>query len=255
MKKKWLEKTHSTQNLNIIGNKKMKVVILAGGLGTRMPEYTTKIPKPMVRIGNKPILKHIIDHYVKYGFCNFYLALGYKSEIIRKYIKSTKFSKNVRINLIDTGQKTMTGGRLKRLKKYINNETFMMTYGDGLSNINLKRLLHFHKKNKKLVTLTAVRPPARFGAIKLKKNLVSYFKEKSKMDEGWINGGFFVIEPEFLKYIKGDGTFLEREPLEKLTSRKQLSAFKHQGFWQCMDTKRDKDRLEEMLKNRRLRTK
>ena len=255
MKKKWLEKTHSTQNLNIIGNKKMKVVILAGGLGTRMPEYTTKIPKPMVRIGNKPILKHIIDHYVKYGFCNFYLALGYKSEIIRKYIKSTKFSKNVKINLIDTGQKTMTGGRLKRLKKYLNNETFMMTYGDGLSNINLKRLLHFHKKNKKLVTLTAVRPPARFGAIKLKKNLVSYFKEKSKMDEGWINGGFFVIEPEFLKYIKGDGTFLEREPLEKLTSRKQLSAFKHQGFWQCMDTKRDKDRLEEMLKNRRLRTK
>ena len=255
MKKKWLEKTHSTQNLNIIGNKKMKVVILAGGLGTRMPEYTTKIPKPMVRIGNKPILKHIIDHYVKYGFCNFYLALGYKSEIIRKYIKSTKFSKNVKINLIDTGQKTMTGGRLKRLKKYLNNETFMMTYGDGLSNINLKRLLHFHKKNKKLVTLTAVRPPARFGAIKLKKNLVSYFKEKSKMDEGWINGGFFVIEPEFLKYIKGDGTFLEREPLEKLTSRKQLSAFKHQGFWQCMDTKRDKDRLEEMLKRRRLKTK
>ena len=255
MKKKWLEKTHSTQNLNIIGNKKMKVVILAGGLGTRMPEYTTKIPKPMVRIGNKPILKHIIDHYVKYGFCNFYLALGYKSEIIRKYIKSTKFSKNVKINLIDTGQKTMTGGRLKRLKKYLNNETFMMTYGDGLSNINLKRLLHFHKKNKKLVTLTAVRPPARFGAIKLKKNLVSYFKEKSKMDEGWINGGFFVIEPGFLKYIKGDSTFLEREPLEKLTSRKQLSAFKHQGFWQCMDTKRDKDRLEEMLKRRRLKTK
>ena len=131
----------------------------------------------------------------------------------------------------------------------------MMTYGDGLSNINLKRLLNFHKKNKKLVTLTAVRPPARFGAIKLKKNLVSYFKEKSKMDEGWINGGFFVIEPEFLKYIKDDNTFLEREPLEKLTSRKQLSAFKHQGFWQCMDTKRDKDRLEEMLKNSRLKIK
>tara|TARA_Y100001958_G_C21132639_1_gene473553 strand:+ start:265 stop:966 length:702 start_codon:yes stop_codon:yes gene_type:complete len=233
----------------------MKVVILAGGLGTRMPEYTTKIPKPMVRVGKKPILKHIIDHYVKYGFCDFYLALGYKSNVIRKYVKSTKFTKNVKINLIDTGQKTMTGGRLKRLKKYINNETFMMTYGDGLSNINLKRLLNFHKKNKKLVTLTAVRPPARFGAIKLKKNLVSYFKEKSKMDEGWINGGFFVIEPEFLKYIKNDNTFLEREPLEKLTSRKQLLAFKHQGFWQCMDTKRDKDRLEEMLKNRRLKIK
>ena len=232
----------------------MKVVILAGGLGTRMPEYTTKIPKPMVRVGKRPILKHIIDHYVKYNFCDFYLALGYKSEVIKKYIKSIKFPKKVKINLIDTGQKTMTGGRLKRLKKYINNETFMMTYGDGLSNINLKRLLHFHKKSKKLVTLTAVRPPARFGAIKLKKNLVTYFKEKSKMDEGWINGGFFVIEPEFLKYIKDDNTFLEREPLEKLTSRKQLSAFKHQGFWQCMDTKRDKDRLEEMLKNKEFRT-
>ena len=170
MKKKWLEKIHSVKNLNTIGKKKMKVVILAGGLGTRMPEYTTKIPKPMVRIGKKPILKHIIDHYVRYGFYDFYLALGYKSNVIRKYVKSTKFTKNVKINLIDTGQKTMTGGRLKRLKKYVNNETFMMTYGDGLSNINLKRLLNFHKKNKKLVTLTAVRPPARFGAIKLKKS-------------------------------------------------------------------------------------
>lgn len=229
----------------------MKVVILAGGLGTRIPEYSSKIPKPMVKIRNKPILMHIIEHYIKHGFKEFYLALGYKSEIIKNYIRTTKLTQKTKIHLIDTGKNTMTGGRLKRLKKYINDDTFMMTYGDGLSNINLKKLLRFHKKNNKLVTLTAVRPPARFGAIKLKKNLVNYFKEKSKMDEGWINGGFFVIEPEFLKYIKNDGTYLEREPLEILTKKKQLSAFRHEGFWQCMDTKRDKDRLEEILKRKK----
>ena len=231
----------------------MKVVILAGGFGTRLSEYTTKIPKPMVKIKNKPILMHIIDHYVKYGFNEFYIALGYKKEIIKKYIRSVKLKKNIKIHLVDTGEKTMTGGRIKRLEKYINNETFMMTYGDGLSNINLKKLLNFHKTNKKLVTLTAVRPPARFGAIKLKKNLVSYFKEKSKMDEGWINGGYFVIEPSFLKYIKGDSTYLEREPLEKATLKKQLSAFRHKGFWQCMDTKRDKDNLEQILKSKKIK--
>ncbi len=229
----------------------MKVVILAGGLGTRIPEYSSKIPKPMVKIRNKPILMHIIEHYIKHGFKEFYLALGYKSEVIKNYIRTTKLNQKTKIHLIDTGKNTMTGGRLKRLKKYINDDTFMMTYGDGLSNINLKKLLRFHKKNNKLVTLTAVRPPARFGAIKLKKNLVNYFKEKSKMDEGWINGGFFVIEPEFLKYIKNDGTYLEREPLEILTKKKQLSAFRHEGFWQCMDTKRDKDRLEEILKRKK----
>jgi len=229
----------------------MKVVILAGGLGTRIPEYSYKIPKPMVKIINKPILMHIIEHYIKHGFKEFYLALGYKSEIIKNYIRTTKLNKKTKIHLIETGKNTMTGGRLKRLKKYINDEAFMMTYGDGLSNINLKKLLRFHKKNKKLVTLTAVRPPARFGAIKLKKNLVNYFKEKSKMDEGWINGGFFVIEPEFLKYIKNDSTYLEREPLEILTKKKQLSAFRHEGFWQCMDTKRDKDRLEEIFRRKK----
>ncbi len=229
----------------------MKVVILAGGLGTRIPEYSSKIPKPMVKIINKPILMHIIEHYIRHGFKEFYLALGYKSEVIKKYIRTKKLGKKTKIHLIETGKNTMTGGRLKRLKKYISDETFMMTYGDGLSNINLKKLLQFHKKNNKLVTLTAVRPPARFGAIKLKKNLVNYFKEKSKMDEGWINGGFFVIEPEFLKYIKNDGTYLEREPLEILTKKKQLSAFRHEGFWQCMDTKRDKDRLEEIFRRKK----
>ena len=147
----------------------------------------------------------------------------------------------------------MTGGRLKRLKKYIGNETFMMTYGDGLSNVNLKKLLKFHKKNKKMVTLTAVRPPARFGAIKLKGHHVSYFKEKSKLDEGWINGGFFVMEPKFLKFIKNDGTYLEREPLEQVTKKKQLAAFKHKGFWQCMDTKRDKDKLNEILNSKKIK--
>ena len=143
----------------------------------------------------------------------------------------------------------MTGGRLKRLKKYFNNETFLMTYGDGLSNVNLKSLVKFHRKNKKLVTLTAVRPPARFGALKLKGQHVSYFKEKSKVDEGWINGGFFVMEPKFINFIKNDGTFLEKEPLEKIANKGQLCAFKHNGFWQCMDTKRDKDKLELILRN------
>ena len=229
----------------------MKVVILAGGFGTRIPEYTNKIPKPMVRIKNKPILMRIIEHYIKHGFYDFYLALGYKSKVIRQYIKSVKLSKNIKVHLIETGLNTMTGGRLKRFRNFLDKDTFMMTYGDGLSNVNLKKLLKFHKKNRKLVTLTAVRPPARFGAIKLKKDLVSYFKEKSRSDEGWINGGFFVIEPEFLKFIKNDNTYLEREPLEKITKLKQLSAYKHEGFWQSMDTKRDKDRLEEIYKNKK----
>ena len=191
------------------------------------------------------MLVHIMKHYARYGFKNFYIALGYKGKIIKKY-----FNKNFldwKIHLIETGQNTMTGGRLKKLKKYIGKETFMMTYGDGLSNINLKKLLKFHKKNKKLVTLTAVRPPARFGGIKLKGSNVSYFKEKSKLDEGWINGGFFVMEAEFLKMIKTNNTYLEREPLEKVAKKKQLAAFRHEGFWQCMDTKRDRDNLNKIL--------
>ena len=147
----------------------------------------------------------------------------------------------------------MTGGRLKRLKKYIGKETFMMTYGDGLCDVNLNKLLKFHKRNKKLATLTAVRPPARFGAIKLKGHYVNHFKEKSSLDEGWINGGFFVIEPEFLKFIKNDSTYLEREPLEKISQKKQLVAFKHKGFWQCMDTKRDKDKLDMLLKSKKVK--
>ena len=229
----------------------MKVVLLAGGFGTRLSEYTRTIPKPMIDIDGKPILFHIMKFYAKHGFKNFYIALGYKGEIIKKFFNRKFFDWN--INFIETGKSTMTGGRLKRLKKYLGKETFMMNYGDGLSNINLKKLLKFHKKNKKLVTLTAVRPPARFGALKLKGHHVSYFKEKSRLDEGWINGGFFVMEPEFLKFIKSDNTYLEREPLEQVTKKKQLAAFKHEGFWQCMDTKRDKDKLNKILKSKKIK--
>ena len=225
----------------------MKVVILAGGLGTRISEYTKTIPKPMIEVCKKPLIYFIMKHYANYGFKDFYIALGYKGHVIKKYFEKKNFGWN--INLIDTGKKTMTGGRLKRLKKYLVNEPFMLTYGDGLSNVNIKKLLNFHKKNKKLVTLTAARPPARFGAIKILGNKVKYFKEKSKLDEGWINGGFFVMQPEFLNYIKNDQTFLEREPMELLTKKNQLVAFKHDDFWQCMDTKRDMDNLNIILKN------
>jgi len=225
----------------------MKVVILAGGLGTRISEYTKTIPKPMIPINNVPILIHIINHYKKYNFKEFYIAVGYKSNVIKNYFKNNKI-KNCKINLIHTGQNTMTGGRLKRLSKYLGKETFLMTYGDGLSNINLKKLIKFHKQKKKIMTLTAVRPPARFGAIKIANNKVKYFKEKSSLDEGWINGGFFVIEPEIFKYIKNDKTYLERGPLEKIASQGKLIAFKHYGFWQCMDTLRDKEILEKKIK-------
>ena len=227
----------------------MKVIILAGGFGTRLSEYTKTIPKPMIRVAGKPILLHIMSLYAKYGFKDFYIALGYKGEVIKKFFDKKFFDWN--INLIETGKNTMTGGRLKRLTKHIGNETFMMTYGDGVSNLNLKKLLKFHKKNKKLVTLTAVRPPARFGALKLKGQNVSYFKEKSKLDEGWINGGFFIMEPKFLKFIKNDKIYLEREPLEKACKEKQLAAFRHKGFWQCMDSKRDKDLLDKVLKRKK----
>ena len=200
----------------------------------------------MIDIKGKPMIYYIMKHYSKYGFNEFYLAIGYKKEIIKRYFKKNSFG--WKINLIDTGNNTMTGGRLKRLTKYLNKEKFFLTYGDGISNVNLKKLLKFHNKNKKLVTLTAVRPPARFGAVKLKGNLVKYFKEKSKLDEGWINGGFFVIEPKFLKYIKDDKTFLERAPLEKMFKKKQLVAYRHSGFWQCIDTKRDLDLIKENIK-------
>ncbi len=223
----------------------MKVIILSGGYGTRLSKYTDTIPKPMVKIGDLPILVHIMKSYSKYNFNDFVIALGYKGEIIKKYFE--KNSTNWNIKLIDTEEKTMTGGSLKRLKEEIGKETFMLTYGDGLSNINIKKLLEFHKKNKKIVTVTAVRPPARFGYIKFKDEKVIGFKEKSKLDVGWINGGFFVMEPEFLNYIEGDETYLEREPIEKVVKENNLCAYKHSGFWQCMDTLRDKKILDEII--------
>ncbi len=244
----------------------MKVLILAGGFGTRLSEYTSDIPKPMVQIGGKPILWHIMNHYSKYKYFDFNIALGYKSEIIKEYFLNYKslnsdFSLNLsdgkiiyhnniinkwKVNLIDTGLKTMTGGRLKRMKPYLNNETFMLTYGDGLSNVDLNKLLDFHKSHGKLVTMTAVRPSARFGELELRENNVFSFKEKPQLQEGWINGGFFIIEPEFINFINGDNTMLEREPMERAAKNGELMAYKHDGFWQCMDTKRDKDRLEQM---------
>ena len=218
----------------------MKVIILAGGLGTRISEYTKTIPKPMIKINKIPLICHIMEHYKKFGFNEFYIAAGYKGKVIKDYFKKS----SNKIKIIDTGKNTMTGGRIKRLKKYLKNETFLVTYGDGISNVNIDKLIKYHRKNKKLVTLTAVRPQARFGALKIKNGKVLYFKEKSKLDESWINGGFFVMEPQFLKYLKNDGTYLERDPFEKACKQNQLNAFKHHGFWQCMDTKRDKDNLE-----------
>ena len=224
----------------------MKVVILAGGLGSRLSEYTKVLPKPMVKVLGTPIIMRIIKHYHKYGFKDFIVASGYKSKIIEKYFKRNH--KNLRIRVLNTGLKTMTGGRIKRLAEILNKESFLLTYGDGISNVNIKNLIKFHKKKKNLVTLTAVRPPARFGGVKISGSKVKYFKEKSSLDEGWINGGFFVIEPKFLNFIKNDFTILERGPLEKVCKMKKLGAFKHQGFWQCLDTIRDKIILEQKLK-------
>ena len=240
----------------------MKVIILAGGLGTRLSEYTNQIPKPMVKIAGYPILIHIMRHYIKYGFKEFIIAAGYKNKIIKKYFNNfikdsqpfnCKINKvNCKITISDTGENTLTGGRLKRLKKFFkSNETFMFTYGDGLSDVNLKKLLKFHLKLKKLITVTAVRPPARFGEIKIKSNFVNSFKEKPQTSEGWINGGFFVTNYKFFNYIKNDRTILEKSPLEKACKNKNLTAFKFKGFWQCMDTLRDKQVLEKILKKRK----
>ena len=244
----------------------MKVILLAGGYGTRLSEYTDSIPKPMVRIGDKPILWHIMKNYAHFGHKDFYLALGYKAEVIKEYFLNFSYlnsdfsvdlsSGNVSnikkndidwsVNLIDTGEDSLTGGRVKRLQKHIGNEPFMLTYGDGLANIDLDKLLKFHKKHGKLITMSAVRPTARFGEIFTSGDKVTSFLEKPQLQDGWINGGFFVIEPEFFDYIKGDSTMLEREPLEKAVKEEQLMVFRHEGFWQCMDSKRDKELLEKL---------
>jgi len=226
----------------------MKVVILAGGKGTRISEYTKILPKPMIKIGTKPILEHIINYYIKFGFKDFIIASGYKHSIIKDYFKKKNFS--AKINVIDTGVETLTGSRLKRLSNELS-ETFMLTYGDGLSNLNLKKLLRFHKSNKKLITLTAVHPPARFGELSIAKDVVTNFEEKPQLQKGWINGGFFVVEPEFLKLIGNKNVMLERSPLAMAVKKKSLAAYKHSDFWFCMDTLRDKKVLDIMIKTKK----
>ena len=225
--------------------KNFKVIILCGGLGSRLSAETKKIPKPMVKIGKLPILIHIINIYHKYGFRDFILALGYKKEIIIKYFKKNKL-KDINIRLVDTGKKSLTGTRLLKLRKFINDENFLLTYGDGLSDIDLNKLVRFHLRKKKIATVTAVRPPARFGELFLKKNLVKKFNEKNQVNAGWINGGFFVFNKKIFKYIPKKQCMLEREPIQKLTHKRELAAYKHNSFWQCMDTLRDKDLLNKM---------
>ncbi len=242
----------------------MKVAILAGGLGTRLSEETVAKPKPMVEIGGRPILWHIMRHYAHYGFNDFAIALGYKAGVIKKYMVDycalnsnlTVQLKNGQVeqhggdapdwsvDLIDTGLYTNTGGRIKRLQPYVGDETFMLTWGDGVSDIDLKALLAFHRSHGKLATLTAVRPPARFGHLDLQGDQIVDFSEKPQTREGWINGAFFVLEPGIFDYIAGDDTQWEKAPLEKLARDGELMAYKYSGFWQCMDTLRDKRRLE-----------
>jgi glucose-1-phosphate cytidylyltransferase len=244
----------------------MKVIVLAGGFGTRLVEYTDVIPKPMVPIGGNPILWHIMNTYAHYDHKDFYIALGYKAEIIKEYFLNYRalnadFTVNLssgdieshqvnsvdwQVTLVNTGDKSMTGGRVKRMKKYIGNETFLLTYGDGVADIDIDALLAFHNSHGKMVTMTAVRPAARFGELELDGDSVSNFQEKPQLHEGWINGGFFVIEPGFFDLISGDNTLLEREPLEQATKAGELMAYRHDGFWHCMDTKRDHELLEEM---------
>ncbi len=244
----------------------MKVAILAGGLGTRLSEETTIKPKPMIEIGGKPMLWHIMNIYAAYGYKEFVVALGYKGEIIKEYFLNYHFlscSLTIKlktgevsihngqgedwvVHLLDTGIDTNTGGRVKQIADFVGNETFMLTYGDGVSNVNIPALLDFHCKQKKLVTITAVRPPARFGQMVVEDQRVTQFTEKPQIGEGWINGGFFVLEPGITKYIKGNDTAWEFESLECIAADGQLAAYQHEDFWQCMDTLRDKRLLESL---------
>ena len=246
----------------------MKVVILAGGLGTRLSEETELRPKPMVEIGGKPILWHIMKIYSRYGFNEFIICLGYKGNMIREYFANYfLYQSDVTINLsdnsidvhnckaepwkitlVDTGLNTQTGGRIKRVKNYIGDKPFFLTYGDGVSDVNIEKLLKFHKKHKKLLTMTAVQPEGRFGSLDIDANTgnILKFMEKPKGDNAWVNGGFFVAEPKIIDYIKNDAAVFEREPLEKLAKEGNLLAYKHKGIWKCMDTQRDKSQLNQM---------
>ena len=253
------------------GEYTVKVVILAGGLGTRLQEETIVKPKPMVEIGGRPILWHIMSIYAAYGYKEFIIAVGYKAEVIKNYFLNyyylnsnltislenghTKVLDGARedwaVHLIDTGLYTNKGGRLKRLAPWLSNDTFMITYGDGVANVNIRELVAFHKRHGKLATVTAVRPPARFGSLSFNGESVVSFEEKPQIGEGWINGGFFVLEPGVLDYIEGDDIALEREPMENLARDGQLAAYRHHGFWQCMDTLRDVILLEDLWQSGR----
>lgn len=245
----------------------MKVILLAGGYGTRMSEYTTLIPKPMVEIGRRPILWHIMKTYASFGHNDFYVALGYKADLIKQYFAqfhtvNSDFSVNLgsgritglnsstddwQVTLVDTGIDTMTGGRVKRMRDYVGcDEPVLLTYGDGVSDIDIDALLDFHRSHGKMVTMSAVRPVARFGELDIVDGHVTSFEEKPQLHQGWINGGYFVVQPEFFDLIDGDDTMMEREPLEKATQLGELMAYKHEGFWQCMDTKRDHEMLEKL---------
>jgi len=244
----------------------MNVVILAGGFGTRLAEMTDMIPKPMVPVGGHPMLWHVMNIFAAHGHKDFVLALGYKADVIKEYFLNY-YSLNAdftvdlsngsvthhhashvdwKVTLVDTGLSTMTGGRVRRLKSYLGNEPFLMTYGDGVADVNIEKLADFHRSHGKLVTVTAVHPGARFGELEVKGDRVVSFQEKPQISQGWINGGYFVIEPEFFDLIAGDATILEREPLEQAAKMGELMAYRHDGFWQCMDTKRDRDLLENL---------
>jgi glucose-1-phosphate cytidylyltransferase len=247
----------------------MKVVILAGGFGTRLAEETDRIPKPMVEIGGRPILWHIMKHYAHYGFKEFFIALGYKGEVIKRYFldyytlngsltinlatgevqEHNKECEDWIVHLIDTGLETLTGGRIKRLEPWLRDGTFMVTYGDGVSDVDLRDLLRFHQSHGRLATVTAVRPPARFGGLIFDGDLVVKFTEKPQIGEGWINGGFMVFEPGVFAYLEGDHTSLEADALERLAADGQLAAYRHEGFWQCMDTLRDVRLLESLWRS------
>jgi len=258
---------HKTQHQSIQNTKDMKVAILTGGVGSRLSEETVVKPKPMVEIGGRPILWHIMKHYSHYGFNEFVLALGYKGEYIKKYfVDYCALESNLtvqvgagtvsrhennkhpdwNVELIDTGVATLTGGRIKRLQPFVGRNTFMLTWGDGVSNVDLHKLLAFHRSHGKLATVTAVRPPARFGHMTFEGDKVLEFSEKPQAAEGWINGAFFVIEPEVFDYIEGDETQWEKEPMERLSREGQLMAYRHADFWQCMDTLRDRVLLESL---------
>ena len=244
----------------------MKVIILAGGLGTRLSEYTVSLPKPMIRIGGKPILWHIMKTFAHFGHIDFYVALGYKAELIKEYFLhyrtlNADFTVDLvtgivnshqldevdwKVTLVNTGTDTMTGGRLRRVREYLGDGTFCMTYGDGLSDVNIRKVIEFHQQEEKLATVTAIQTSGRFGALNIKSNQVLDFEEKPKGDGTWINGGFFVLEPAVIDLIEDDSTIWERYPLEHLAQERQLSAYKHEGYWAAMDTLREKIKLEQL---------